>query len=310
MPIEFGVSRHASKIDKIDTTGDYKVHEQPIDTSKALEEVQRSVEILISELEKSPEGVIVALQSSMVERAAETKDLFAEELRRALEDTDTNTCIELPESSDAVEAFFKKIESQPKTKFVITNMDATSLLGFEKKDSFVPAVNKWKKIFNGDETRMAKLWACHTSEIPALHQELQAKNIQVSENLNPAEFIMTPEGRAARQVRWLKFMETIGKKYFPKRPLRVEAFSHNVAADFATLALLDEDISYASINELLGGNLRQPLERSSVKFSDNSVTVQYRDLVKEYSFQEFDAVMKKIDEKAKLRQEEWKEFNK
>lgn len=101
-------------------------------------------------------------------------------------------------------------------------------------------------------------------------------------------------------------MEKIGENHFPERSLILEGISHNIRADYTALALLDEDISVKSINRVLGGKFRSPYERSSVIFHKNgTVEIKYKNIVKQYTAEEFEDVLNHIRERAKARKKEW-----
>jgi hypothetical protein len=307
---EVGVSRHASKIDQPrDEEGVFDVTNQNIDTEKAAAEAMVSAEILLKQIKEGPDGLITALESSNIERAKQTKDCIIQALRKSAAGADTIECVEIPDDKEEANKFLSSLREKPLTKFIITNLRSTELVGFKEQDQFVEAVNKWKKVFKGDENLVAKLWAAHPHELENFAEEIKAKGIKVEEKLNPTEFAMTPEDRAWRMIRWITFMKELGGKYFPQRPTRLEGISHNIASDFAFLKLLGEDISVSSINNLLGGELRQSLERSSVKFDDERIVVEYREMQKVYSQEEFTRLLEKIRRDSEIRKEEWQEFS-
>lgn len=176
----------------------------------------------------------------------------------------------------------------------------------------VAAANKWNKRFGGDENLRGALWASHTQELPLLHQKLLEAGIEIKQGeLKPAEFQHTPEEAALRQIKWMLAMKKLGEKYFPNRSLILEGISHNIRSDFASLALMDEDISLESVERVLEGKFREPFARSSVTFlADGSVKVINREVMKKYSVDEFNNLLKKIRKNSEARRKEWGSQNK
>ncbi|MFA6322511.1 MAG: hypothetical protein WCX71_03450 [Candidatus Buchananbacteria bacterium] len=307
---DFNVWRHAPK--EINEGGKSDTLTENLDKEQAASEIASAVDSFLVEVETMPNGSIVCLESSPIARAHETKDLFIERLRESIDGQVLE--IELTEIGTAgepeeqIQQRLEYMRSQPDTKFVITNIHDTLMLGVSDRAKFLPALDKWKKITGGNENLIAKLWAARPDELPGLATQLQKNGVSTEEQLNPSEFIVTPEERAMKQIRWMTSMQRVSQKYFPDRPFYFEGISHNMPSDFTILKLLGEDISVDSINRVLGGELRKPLERSSVKFfDDGSVMVEYRDLKKTYSAEEFNVLVKDIKEAEEKREEEWKD---
>ncbi len=310
-PIEIGLARHAPKKDTPKNSGgEYEVADQQVDVEAAEGGIEQFTRELIERLDVAPAGTIMALEPSNIERAKETRNLIKDKLTELLADRDDIEMVEIGQERRAAETLVERINAEPDKKFVITDIRDTELIGFNKEETQVKVLNKWKTIFAGNEDLIGKLRAAHPGEIAELQEEIAAAGIDLKGNeLHPQEFGTTPEEVAMRLYRWMQIMKRIGEKHFPNRPLILEGISHNIRADFTMLALLDEDISLESINRVLGGKFREPLERSSVSFAaDGHVEVAYRKERKLYSPEEFSNLLARIKKNARTRKEEWQDM--
>lgn len=306
---EVGISRHAPKEEKpgelIDTT------KQEVDKESAAEGITQRAEFILQNLEQAPAGAIMAFMPSNVKRAEQTRNLFIEKIKELLVAREDIEAVELGADQELASQLLSRINSETDKKFIISDLRGTQLIGFKEDDKYVPAVNTWKNKLKGDESLLAKVWAAHPEEIPGLIEELQQAGADIRpEEVKPQEFQVTPEERSINFVRWIKAMKKIGESRFPNRPLILEGISHNMAADFTALALLDQDISVASINKVLGGKLREFFERSNITFSGgDDIKIKYRDAEKEWTTEEFEELINKIKEKMASRKKEWQELS-
>lgn len=301
---EVGISRHAPKHDKPKEEG-YEVSSQEVDKEAADKEVVPVVKEMLDRFRAAPGGSIMALQPSNILRAQQTQELLTDKVAELLNEGEAIELVALEDDKEAADKLLDRIRAEGTKKFIISDLRGTELLGFKEKGESVDAVNKWKNRFGGDENFIGKLRAMRTQERDLLHKQIEDAGIEVgSDELNPAEFVSTPEEDALRQIRWMKAMKKIGENHFPNRPLYLEGISHNIRADFTSLALLGEDISVESIDRVLGGKFRKPFERSSVVF-DDAVTVNYKDTKKKYNTEEFEGLIQELYKKSYKRQEEW-----
>jgi hypothetical protein len=306
---EIGVSRHAPKVEPEGAI--VNVAEQEMDRERAAAEIEEPSRLMLENLEKAPAGAVMALEPSNIKRAEQTRGLFVDQLRQSLQGRSDIEIVELGGSREESEKALATIKSQPDKKFIISDLRGTWLIGFKEDDESLPALNKWKNKLEGDENMVGKIWAAHPDEIPVLTDELKERGFDIpGREIKPQEFQRTPEEQVRRFVRWMQAMKKIGESHFPDRPLILEGVSHNLRSDYTTLALLGEDISVESIDRVLGGNFREPFERSSVTFAaDGGVRIKFRDIEKEYTAAEFAAVVGEIDDKMADRKEEWERAN-
>lgn len=304
---EVGVSRHGPKKQAPEAEEDGFYADQ-IDLEKADKESEGIIGTLVEKILEAAPGSIFAFQPSNILRAEQTRELLVAKIDEQLRESERADIV-LVESRNVAgkgEELLKEIMENPEKTFVITDLKATGLLGFKESDISTQTANTWKKLFNGDEDLIGKLWAAHATELPTLSDELKKAHIEVAENdLRPEQFETTPEELSLRQIRWMETMQTIGEKYFTGRPLFLEGISHSVRSDFAILSLLGEDISVKSIQHVLEGTFRNFFERSSVAFDDHGVRVEFRDKEKIYSKEEFSTLKKEIKAKSEARKTEW-----
>ncbi len=302
---EVGVSRHAPKIERQGETVD--VRTQEVDIEAAKEELESRVRFLLENLEKSPEGTIMALEPSNVKRAQQTADLFEEKFKELLEGRSDIQIVELGNDEKSANQTLDEIKSNPHCKYIISDLRPTWLIGFKENDPTLPRFNEWKKRLNGDEHLTAKIWALRSGEAASLKDEMADAGFSVGEEeLNPKQFEIVPETQILRMITWMKAMKNIGESHFSDRTMILEGVSHNIRSDMTTLMLLGEDVSLESINRVLGGKFRDPFERSSVTFlKDGEVVVAFRDKEKRYSAEEFEKLVQHISDEKIRREKEW-----
>lgn len=305
--IEFGTSRHAPKIDAPDSSGKYDTHGQTIDVEQSREGAERFARSILESLTQDPEGTVLALEPSNIARTEQTRSLVVEELKKLIEESSDVELRELGAEREAAKPTLEYIQSHPEKKFIIPDVRGSWLIGFREQDPFTETINKWKGLLDGNEHLIGKLWAARRDELPKLLEQIHGAGIDVPPDaLQPKEFGATPESQVIRQLRWMEGMKRIGDEHFPGRNLRLEAISHNLRSDYAALALLGHDISLASIDEHLGGEFRKPFERSSVRFNeDGSVHVEFKEMSRDYTAEEFAELERHIREGSAARLEEW-----
>ncbi len=303
---EMGISRHAPKPKK---GVESDIRKEEIDKDQAREAVGPKAQELLSRLNEAPVGTVMALEPSNVIRAKQTRDLLAEKLGEMLEGRRDISLVSLGETEEGAAKVLGEVRANREMKYIIADLRPTWLLGSKENEPMVAAANKWNNRFGGNENLRGSLWASHKSERPRLRQKLLETGIDVSlEELNPAEFKHTPEEAALRQIRWMQAMRKIGERYFPNRSLILEGISHNIRADFASLALMGEDISLESIDRILEGKFREPFARSSTTFlADGSVEVTNRGMTMKYDRDEFENLLKRIRQNSEIRKKEWLE---
>ena len=270
-------------------------------------ELEEKVKSILENLEHAPEGTVMALEPSNVKRANQTRELFIGKLGELLKDREDIEIVSLSENPEESEAILQTIKENPQKKYIIANLRGSWLIGFKENDQSLPIVNKWKNILKGNENLLGKVWAAQADEIPLLTKELRAEGIVINEvDVRPQEFQNTPEDQVVPFMKWLQAVEKIGQDRLPNRSLILEAISHNLRSDYTILSLLGENISVESINRVLGGEFRQPFERSSVIFNnDGSVTIKYRKIEKTYPRQEFDQIIDQVRAHGEERKKEW-----
>ena len=304
-PMEIGISRHAPKPQQeVGAVQDNM--SQGIDKEQVAETIGPTVDEFITRLEQARAGSIMALEPSNVGRAEQTRGLLAEKLAEKLQERDDIKVVSLGTNEHEAELVLKEILANPGKKFILADVRGTWLLGSKEDEPMIAAANKWDKRL-GDEHLRGALWASHKEELPKLLEKLHEAGIDITlEELQPGDFKHTPEEAAMRQIKWMLAMQKIAHKYFPDRPILLEGISHHIRSDFASLALLGEDISLEAVERVLGSKFREPFARSSVSFAeDGSVKVNDRGISKEYTPEEFKELLVDIRERDNIRKKEW-----
>lgn len=302
---EIGISRHAPKIEKRGEIID--VMTQEVDKEAASVELTERAKSILENLEKAPDGAIMAFAPSNIRRTEQTIDIFTEKLTELLANRDDIEILSLSENSEKSISVLEKIKNNPSTKYIMVGLRGSWLIGAKEDNVSIPVINKWKNILNGDENLLGKIWATHKDEIPSIIEELKSKGINIEpEIIKPSEFKSTPEDQIIHFLKWIQAMKKIGENHFSDRPLILEGISHNLRSDYTMLSLFDEDISLESINRVLGGEFRKPFERSSIIFEKSgSIKIKYREIEKIYSSDEFENIIKKVKERRENRKREW-----
>jgi hypothetical protein len=277
MAIEFGISRHAPKEESETGKGSH-VFTQEVSVSEFTDDlVQESAAAMLERLEAAEEGTLLVIEPSNVARAEQTRQFLKSELETLLLNQEAIEMLTIGDSQEAALEMLKKIQKNSRKKFIIPDLRPTWLIGFHKEEPAIVAANIWKKKLGGDENLLGRFWALEKSEQEAFANELEKQGIKMDKDeLDPSELEDTPEDQAVRFLTWMKTMIKLQKKYFPERPVILEAISHNLRADFTLLQLLGEDISQESIERVLSNTFRQPLERAAITVEDNKIQVGYR----------------------------------
>lgn len=303
---EVGVSRHAPKVERSGELAD--VTKQEVDVAGSKHAIEAQASSFFKHLEEAPEGAIMAIQPSNVKRAEQTRDMLVEQLRRLGTGHDDITIVDLGADTKEAEKLVESIKEARNKKFIITGLRGTWLIGFKEDDKSIAAINKWKNTLRGDENLLGKVWAAHSGEIAPLITQLRQKGFDITvEDVNLEDFQSTPEDQVVRFITWLRAMKQIGESRFPGRTLMLEGISHNLRLDYTMIALLGEEISVSSIDRVLGGEFRKPLERSTVIFTnDGRVSIEYRGIHKEYLQEDLDIFLQSIKEQSVMRKQEWR----
>ena len=299
---EIGTMRHAPKL-----RGDFVG--ASIDVEKSREGAEAAARALLASLEASPPGTVMALQPSNIQRTDETRSLVVSYLKELVGNRSDITVLELGKDAASFQDALDSITGQPERRVIIADVRATELLGFDPQSENVAAIDALHErlqLKQGFEDAVGKIWASHPAEREQVAESLRSQGVDIqAAEIDPTALAEPPERVALRQIRWMRAMEHIGQMRFPGRPLKLEAISHNLRADFTILALLGEDISATNVDKILGGSFRAPFERSSVSIEGDRVTVRFRDREKQYTNEEFEQLVQSLNQRAKERLAEW-----
>lgn len=299
---EIGISRHAPKVE----SGRMDVENQEVDVEEAKQKIIERASFFLGNLDHAPEGTIMAFQPSNIKRTEQTRNLLVDQLKKSVRSKDIEI-VELGENKEVALELLDRIKKESKKKFIIADLRGTWLIGFRSDDFDFDVVDQWRNKLNDNEDLLGKVWAARKNELAIITEQLNQKGFDIKvEDINLKDFQSTPEDQVVRFVKWLQAMKKIGESRFPDRPLMLEGISHNLRLDYTMLSLLGEDISVESIDRILGGEFRKPLERLTITFiDDGKIRIEYRGMSKEYTQEDFDKLIRSIKEKSAIRKKEW-----
>jgi len=198
----------------------------------------------------------------------------------------------------------KQAREDKSKKYIVYEIQPSSLLGFNEKTPSIPAFLKYKKLYKNNEALIGETWAAKPDEIEELKEKVKQEfpDLDVSK-IQPNEFKETPEEVALKYIRHMKRMDEITEKYFPGRPWKSLQVTHNFSMDFAAIAILGKDISLESIREL-GGKLAQYLESVYWEINGEKIIAKYRDQEIEHK-KTLDEIIESLKKASEIRKSEW-----
>lgn len=259
---------------------------------------EKAIELQQRILEAAP-GSIIYLIPSNVGRAVQTRD--------EIEATLKELCAEDPNIE------FVSVQSVPKMpeikkdftrKFIVTEIEPQSIIGFKSDTDYIPAWKEYGKQFSGNEYYTMLTWVVKPEELASVKHELHEAFPEADlDNLQPADFMRTPEEEAIRYLRLSARMAKITESHFPNHEYLNIQVGHNTA-DFSVLALMGKDISAENLKTYLQGRSRNFLESATFENKDGKIIVKYRDNEVEQE-KDLDEVIEVLEQKSQERKLAW-----
>ena len=270
------------------------------------EQAREKAQELFGQIREADPGTVVYVTSSSVGRAAETGQEIETELRNLCHGISKIEFIDVHDEEE-----IKRAKNEPSKKFVITGIQPSSLIGFTKEQKgilkptpYLEAWGNYGKKFGGDDYATMLVWVAQPQEMGDLRNILGKKfpGLEAS-NLNPADFVQTPEEEAIKYLRLMKRTKEITSTHFPGRPVMEFQVGHNVA-ETATLALMGKEINLQNLKELLDGQGRGFLESAVFEERDGTIFVSYRGTHTRIK-KSFEDVIQELERQSELRKSAW-----
>jgi broad specificity phosphatase PhoE len=254
---------------------------------------------LLDEIKTSPNGSIFYIMSSNVGRAIETRDIIENELKILAQEEQGIEFISVQDIKR-----IKQVKGDKSKKYIITDIQPTTALGFNERTPSLLAFLKFKTIYKNNEDLIGKTWAAKPEELEGLKDKIRQEipDLDVSQ-INPKEFEETPEEAALKYICLMRRMAEITEKYFPNHPFKCLQIGHNLSADFAAIAILGRDISIESI-EKIGGKFRQFLESAYFEVRGGKIVTKYRDQEVE-QYKNLDEIIEDLKKASEERKRWW-----
>lgn len=270
------------------------------DLSEAgIERAKKKAEALFEEIRQSPPGTVLYLMPSNIGRAIETRNVMEQQL---IELAQTDDSIEFISVHDAEK--IKEAAGRMDKKYVITEIQPSLALGFNKDKKYIEGFQKYRELYKGNEEFIGLTWAAHAHELDGLRQKIKEQMPEVDvDTIKPADFRETPEEVAITYVRFMRRMAELTNQHFPGHPWKGVHVGHNIASDFAAIGLLGRDISVATVEEL-GGKFREYIEPAHFELEDGKISASYRNLHNEQEI-DLESVITDLEMKAEIRRKEW-----
>jgi hypothetical protein len=179
----------------------------------------------------------------------------------------------------------------------------SSLLGFKHGKGIGKEWQRLIKTYKIDENLAGKIWSANPEELKKLKDENSEIN---SQDIKPSNFEQTPEELTANQLKWMKRVLDISRK-FTNSPVKLYGISHNFSTDFAALKLLGKALDATTIQESGGG--RKFLESHQVKIEGGKIHVSFRGMEREFDEGELEDIIKSLKQESEQRKEMWKNDN-
>ncbi len=285
---EFETIRHGDK------NADGSLSEKGVEQSK-----EKAVE-LYEEIKSAEGGSVFFILPSKVGRAKQTGreiELKLKELFSGQSDVEFISVQDVARRMQETKDNFDR-------KFIITELQPTSSIGFDAETDYLPAWKEYGKKLGGNEYNVLRLWATKSEEMGSVGAEMQEKfNTLDITQLQPKDFVRTPEEEALNYLRLSKRMAEIVEKYFPGHSFKNIQVGHN-PADFSVLALMGKEISAQNLRELWNGKSRDFVESAKFEVKKGRIVVKYRDheTTEETSLEE---VIKKLERQSAERKLAW-----
>ncbi len=264
---------------------------------------EKAVE-LYERIQNAPLGSIIYLTPSNVGRAVETRNEIETELQElcaedpSVEFVPINTLKERPE-----------IKSNFTKKFVVTEVQPQSIIGFKADTDYVPAWKEYGKKFSGNEYFTMLAWVAKPEELESVKGELHEAFPETdTDSIRPSDFVRTPEEEAIRYLRLSARMREITESHFPGHEYVNIQVGHNTA-DFSVLALMGKDISAENLKTYLHGRSRNFLESATFENKDGKIIVRYRENETEQE-KDLGEIIKELEQKSEERKLAWSGTNK
>jgi hypothetical protein len=221
---------------------------------------------IAAEVLAGPENGVTFVVPSSVGRAVATRDELEGGILARLDQAEA-TFLEVGDTEA-----FAHASAAESGRLIVTGIQPQRIVGFGQETSYIPA---WKRLtarFGGEEYYTMLSWAAHPDELAGLAEEVAARfPSDTGEAIRPSEFRRTPEREALGYLRLYRRIGEVATARFPGRPTRFVQVGHNTA-DFATVALLGQPISVATVRNLLGGESRHFLESASFDLGAGEVS--------------------------------------
>jgi len=264
-----------------------------------IEQAKEKAKELLGEIKASPDGSVFYAMSSNVGRAVETRDVIETELKNLAQEEQGIEFISIQDVEK-----IKQIKGDKSKKYIITDIQPSTALGFNERTPSLPAFLKFKKTYKNNEDLIGETWAAKPEELESLKEKIRQEipDLDVSE-INPKEFEETPEEAALKYIRLMRRMAEITEKYFPDHPWKGLQIGHNLSADFAAIAMLGKDISVESV-ENLGGKFRQFLESAHFEIKEGKIVARYRGQEAEQE-KDLDKIIEDLEKASEERKKGW-----
>lgn len=271
-------------------------------TPEGKEMARKKAREIYERIKALPEGTVVHITPSSIDRAEDTRRIIEEELKSLVEPIDSIYFFSVHDREGIADT--AKVMER---KIVITDIQPQSIIGFSSETEYIPAWKKYGEVFKGDDQKLMRAWAATIEELSSSSSEFANEKAQTV-NIDPSEFIQTPEEEAIKYLRLSKRLGEITKKHFPGHPFWSIQVGHGVA-DFATLALMGKEITASNLTKLNGEESRKFLESAGMSILENGeIAVNYRDEKINIS-KTFEQIIVDLKKASQIRRETWKNLN-
>lgn len=271
-------------------------------SERGREHAREKARELLKEIERLPDGAVVFLTPSNVGRAVETRDIIVAELKELCKE---EPGVEFISVHDAER--IKQAKGDFSKKYIITEVQPTRALGFHERSRFSPTYVKYRNMYKGNEDLTGMTWAAQPEEMEALKTKITQQYPEVDiDQIQPKQFIDTPEETALKHLRLMKRMVEITNKHFPGHSWKGIFVGHTPSIDFATATLLGKEISMKTIEEM-GGKLRDFLESAHFRLEGDKIIATYRnqDVTLE---KDMETLIEELKAASSEREKEWKQM--
>ena len=270
-------------------------------SEKGREQAREKAKSYYREIQESEPGTVFYLIPSIVERAVETRNLIEEELRQQAQG---NSEIEFISVQDLER--IKQSQGDITKKYVITELQPSTPIGFKDSTEYMPAWNRHAKLFNKEEYYIVSSWIARKSEMQELEADVSGKYPEAVGKVKPDEFGMTPEEQAIKTLRLAARLGQLTEKYFLGHDYRCIQVGHSGLSDISMLPTLGQEINYTNYKRISGEQGRRPLESSHFRSDNGKILARYREneAVVEKNL---DEIIKDLEKASEERKKEWRQ---